>query len=234
MKLSQLNKKINSLFTGKKGNTLLLASAAAIASAFSIYFFTALTELSEEKKQKITHLYNSYQMGLAVRGHINGTDQDLSRLGASTKDDIESSGINRDLVDGGSISLASMVSANFILVQKDPTVKSKKYDTTASKASVIYLDASGSAITDGSTVVESLKVLVNLAGTDNGRVDNAPYAAGSPFFYVLMFDDAAVSMASGTVADSLTIETDADGFTEGILDITNGGPQPETSVRLPI
>jgi hypothetical protein len=229
-----LKEKIVSYIKSKKGNTLLLASAAAISATFGVYFFVSLTTLSEETKQRVTHLYNAYTMGLSVEGKING---DSNRLGDLTKAGIQDS-LNEFLVDGVFISLFEMVKQGMIVVGNDPTATTRgngtkiKYDDINSGVKITYLDADGNTIADdaaSTTVVGSLSLAVNLAGTaDTQEADgssNLPYDAGTPFYYVLM-DNTQPGVQTSLITTTITDYTN-------ILDATDGGPQPESSVLLP-
>ena len=67
---------------------------------------------------------------------------------------------------------------------------------------------------------------VNLAGTTNSQ-SNAPYNAGTPFFYILM--DNAQDSTNGY---QTTIDVQ-NTHIKGILSKIEDGPQAETSVLLP-
>ena len=67
-----LKKRLQFLLKSTKGNALLLATAGAIAATFSVYFFVSISTLSDDSKQRVTHLYNAYQMAISVKGKING------------------------------------------------------------------------------------------------------------------------------------------------------------------
>ena len=234
-------------FTNKKGNTLLLTTSAAIASTFSVYFFVSLTTLSEEAKQRITHLYNAYTMGISVKGKLD----ENKGLGSDTKQDFHNN--FSTLQDGMFISLSDMIKQSLITVGYDPT-SSKTigddilYDLNHSGVLVVYLDSDGNTIgecdptdeadADCAVVVDDVRLFSNLAGTPDVAYESKlsfdssqyPYTSGDPFYYVLMD---LVGSADYPVASGLSQTIDTALFTLGILDQYNGGPQPDNSVVLP-
>jgi len=227
-----LIKRVKNFIKSKKGNSLLLATVGAISATFGAYFFVAITTLSEDNKQRVTHLYNSYTIGVAVEAKINGTDESKTRLNnTEIREDIEEQ-INLVFHDGSFITLQDMIDHNIIAVGDDPTATDRlnddtPYDLENSGALITYVDAVGDVIAEGdSTPVDDVLLLVNLAGTaDAIDASNAPYTAGDPFYYVLMDD----SQMTTTGLDT-TIDTDT---YNSILSSVNGGPQAETSVILP-
>ena len=64
--------KFISFLKNRKGNSLLLATATAIATTMGIYFFVTLTSLSEDNKQRVSHLYNAYIIGQSIHNVISG------------------------------------------------------------------------------------------------------------------------------------------------------------------
>ena len=218
-------KVIQSFLKNKKGNTLLLATAGAIAATFSIYFFVSITTLSEESKQRVTHLYNAYQMGQSIKGKINGeTDE---RLGNSTLNAIHSA-LSEPFNNGEFITLSQMVKEAIISIAVDPTRsrddgEDTPYDLEKSGVLIKYTDVDGNLLvtaTDGEVVVGNAHLFVNLAGK---TAEDDP----SPFYYIVMDDTADANL---TAAD-LTIDTAI--YTDGILSTLDGGPQAEKSVALP-
>lgn len=227
--------KILSLLKSKQGNALLLATAGAIAATFSVYFFVSLTTLSEDSKQRVAHLYNAYQMGQSIKGKIDGSDINQSRLGLKTEDDIEAP-IDDVFHNGKFINLKTMVKKAIIIAADDPTATARagvdtSYDLENSGVLIKYADAAGAVIAateTGSgvaTIVSDVHLFVNLAGTPD--VDsNTPYADGEPFYYILMD-----SATAGLTADEHTVNLVQ--FPAGILATNDGGPQAEVSVVLP-
>jgi len=217
----------------KKGNALLLATAAAISATFSVYFFVSITTMSKEAKQRVTHLYNAYTMGISVEGKINGTDLDKTyfedKLPINELHALVTPFKNNDFV-----SLQTMVDEIVIVAADDPTATDRlgekiPYDLANSGVLIKYIDDSGNVIADGaadSTKVTGVHLFVNLAGTTNAVAlgGNAPYVDGEPFYYILMDD------ATAGTGQAATIDTK---FTDGILSAIDGGPQPATSVLLP-
>ncbi|MGA0242003.1 MAG: hypothetical protein ACO3K7_03270 [Candidatus Marinamargulisbacteria bacterium] len=217
----------------KKGNALLLATAAAISATFSVYFFVSITTMSKEAKQRVTHLYNAYTMGISVEGKINGTDLDKTyfedKLPINELHALVTPFKNNDFV-----SLQTMVDEIVIVAADDPTATDRlgektPYDLENSGVLIKYIDDSGNVIANGaadSTKVTGVHLFVNLAGTPNAADlgGNAPYVDGEPFYYILMDD------ATAGTGQAVTIDTK---FTDGILSAIDGGPQPATSVLLP-
>jgi hypothetical protein len=236
--MSKIKQTIWRAIKSKRANTLLLTTAAAIATTFSVYFFVSLTTLSEEAKQRITHLYNAYTMGVAVKGAINAD----GIIGSMTKVEFHNK-LDPSLFDGNFISLAQMIKSAFVTTGYDPTPsKITGNDTTyhgdASGVRIIYIDENGDEMTEdytsGAPKVDNLRLLVNLAGTSDAayadhRTFDAtyPYASGDPFYYILMDLTHGFAPAAGAVTIDPAV------FIIGILDQTNGGPQPDTSVILP-
>ena len=109
----------------KKGNALLLSTIALIAATFGVFFLMSVTTLSEKNKQRIAHLYNAYTMGHAIRSKIDGADLKITRLGESTKSDIESS-ISQLFHDGNFITLEDMVNQSIIVAGDDPSATSRQ------------------------------------------------------------------------------------------------------------
>ena len=219
----------------KKGNALLLATAGAIAATFSVYFFVSLTTLSEDSKQKVTHLYNAYQMGQSIKSKIDGADTKNSRLGTLTEDDLESP-IDEAFHNGKFVSLKLMIKEAIIIEANDPTAtarsgKDTPYDIENSGVLIIFSDADGNAIpaaeksSGTDTIVNDLHLFVNLAGTPDAA-SNSPYTDGEPFYYILM-----EKTNSGLSDDDLTV--DLNQFPTGILATNDGGAQAEVSVILP-
>ena len=223
----------------KKGNALLLATATAIAASFSVYFFVAITALSQEQKERIAHLYNAYQMGLGVEALLDGANKNEDRIKAS--DGEKSQDIDKAVGDkfknGTEVTLKTLIEENVIRAAPDPTASAIKkeetpYDITATTVKIDHLDGSGNVIdsSGGSTSVAGLRLLVNLAGTMNissakniaDKGDNN-YGTG-PFYYIIM-DNSSLS--------SFDVSISSTDHPVGILSGVNGGPQPESSVLLP-
>jgi hypothetical protein len=243
-----LKKRLQSLLKSTKGNALLLATGGAIAATFSIYFFVSISTLSDDSKQRVTHLYNAYQMALSVKGKINGNSIQTNKLdGTKVEDDIE------DLLDplfhnGSFITLSEMVKASIIIVQNDPTTTSERgkkipYDKDNSGVLIKFANSSDEVISPSATnraiedraslvKVHDLHLFVNLAGTtDITSRPNGPYTVGDPFFYVVMASDTDTGRSDGLTDELKTVNLTR--FPTGMLAINQGGPQAETSVILP-
>jgi hypothetical protein len=247
--MQTIREKLTRFFRSRRANTLLLTTAAAIASTFSVYFFVSLTTLSEEAKQRITHMYNAYTMGISVKGKLD----ENKALGTETKQDFHNN--FSTLQDGMFISLSDMLKQSLITVGYDPTASKTigddiLYDQDHSGVLITYLDPDGDIIAectagdstdaDCAVVVDDVRLFVNLAGTADVAYSNAgkltfdatlyPYTSGDPFYYVLMD---LVGHADYPVAAGLSRTIDTAVFTLGILSKYNGGPQPDNSVILP-
>lgn len=203
--------------------------ATAIVATMRIFMFTVIINLSENNKERITHLYNAYQMGLGVKAGIEGTSINLKRLSGSVeymKDDIENS-INIKLNHNSFITLKKLKIAT---KKPDPTASKKRgesvdYDEINSGVLIRYLNITDTMINDNNTSVKNLQLYVNLAGTTNPN-SNEPYSEGDPFFYILM--DTSQNNTSGY---DPTINLPL--HKVGILSAIDGGAAHETSVILP-
>jgi len=219
----------------KKGNALLLATAAAISATFSVYFFVSLSTMSKEAKERVTHLYNAYTMGVSVEGKISGADLDRNNfeetIEISKLESMVSPFLNNDFITLGTMSDEAIIAAADDPTATDRLGEKTPYDLANSGVLIKYIDDSGNVIADGaadSTKVTGVHLFVNLAGTTNAVAlgGNAPYVDGEPFYYILMDDATAATGQAETIDSSI--------FTDGILSSkNNGGPQPATSVLLP-
>lgn len=244
-----LKQRLSNLLKSRKGNALLLAVAAAIASTFSVYFFVSISTLSDDSKQRVTHLYNAYQMGLSVKGKINGDSMQANKLdGTNVEDDIEDS-LDPLFHNGSFITLRQMITASIIIAQSDPTTTSERgaktpYDLDNSGVKIKFANQSDAVIAPSATnraisersslaKVYDLHLFVNLAGTTDiiAARNNGPYATGAPFFYIVMATDTETGR-SDSITDSL-LTVNLTQFPTGILATNQGGPQAETSVILP-
>lgn len=223
--------KIKKILT-RRGNALLMTMATAIATTMSIFMFTVIINLSEDNKERITHLYNAYQMGLGVKAVIEGTSINLKRLSGSAdymKDDIENS-ININLNHNSFITLKQLTKLKIVTKKPDPTASKKRgesvdYDEINSGVLIRYLNITDTMINDNNTGVKNLQLYVNLAGTTNPS-SNEPYSEGDPFFYILMD-----TSQNNTAGYDTTIDLPL--HKVGILSAIEGGPAHETSVILP-
>jgi hypothetical protein len=243
-----LRKRLQFLLKSKKGNALLLATAGAIAATFSVYFFVSISTLSDDSKQRVTHLYNAYQMALSVKGKINGDSMQANKLdGTKVEDDIEDS-LDPLFHNGSFITLKEMVIASIIIVQNDPTTTSERgkkipYDVNNSGVLIKFANSTDDVITpsDENRAIEDranlakvhdLHLFVNLAGTtDIDSRSNGPYEVGAPFYYVVMASDGDTERSDGLTDDLKTVNLTQ--FPTGMLATNQGGPQAETSVILP-
>lgn len=228
----------------RKGNALLLSAAGAIAATFGIYFFVALSTLSETEKQRITHLYNAYQMGQAIQAKIDGKDIGANMVNNGQPLTAIVSPLDPVFYPGHFITLTEMVRENIVVEANDVTAKKLlredlQYHTEATGAYIKYVDESGTEINqfplaDGSDPkITSIRLFVNLAGTESLSInDTLPYDTGDPFYYIVMSDQGSEAQAALINATDFTIDPTV--YTHGITSIqASGGPQPRNSVILP-
>ena len=176
-----LKQRLCYLLKSKKGNALLLATAGAIAATFSVYFFVSISTLSDDSKQRVTHLYNAYQMGISVKGKINGDSMQANKLdGTLSEDDIEDA-LDPLFHNGAFITLREMIIASIIIAQNDPTTTSERgvkipYDLDNSGVLIKFANAVDEVIPPSAenrakdarkalARVHDLHLFVNLAGT---------------------------------------------------------------------
>lgn len=224
--------RIPTLLKSDKGNSLLLATASAIAATMGIYFFVSLTALSEDSKQRVSHLYNAYIMGQSIHHIISGGNEnkDYFSDGQQLSAFRHLLRLNENFHNGEFVTLKTLIETSVILDTLDPTATNRsgtetKYNINSSGARIRFLDSDGNMINNSSSIVHGVAFYVNLAGTSDSQ-SNAPYSDGDPFFYILM--DTTEESANGydTTID-LTMHP------RGILSTNDGGIQAETSVILP-
>ena len=234
-----IKEKLLSFLKGKKGNALLLSVAGAIAATFGTYFFVAITALSETNKIRVTHLYNAYQMGLAVQAKIDGADTNSGRLSdpvgfCSTVLDATH---NLDpFKNGNFITLQDMLDTEIIAIGNDPTYGSEKvpYNLQLSGGEITHANENGVAIADGAMAgdgcepVREILLKVNLAGTPNADINSAdkPFTTTEAFHYVVMSTDRGGAITVAEDALTATIPN--------VTSILRGSPQAEGSVQLPV
>ena len=232
-----LKSKLLVMLKNKRGNALLLATAGAIAATFAIYFFVALTALTQENKERVTHLYNAYQMGLAVKMKIIGNEVgdgegnlDKGLLPADL-----TAAVNDNFAPGY-ISLKTMVSEGIIVIGDDVSAaKGVPYNKTLSGVNIKYLESGGGEAGTNDPVTD-LQLLVNLAGTTDATGNSdAKMGPGGAFFYVISHKIDGMSDEVKTAFDNATINIidAANDFPTGILDETAGGPQGPTHTNHP-
>lgn len=230
-----------------KGNALLLAVSAAIAATFSVYFFIAITVLDRASKERITHLYNAYQMGVGMntmievrlnsKGRMDADFQDSSGNYVFTVEEYETLiQLNNETV----LSLDKMERDKIVTYADDPTAtrlrgENTTYDLDNTKLKVIFDLVIDSYDENGDIVkkVAGLIYMVNLAGfevPDYSDYTNAPYDEGSPFYYLVSYADG----DAGLTESDITLQY-LDVLYKGVLDIeTHGaGPQPNHVIILP-
>jgi len=179
------------MLKNKKGNALLIAASVAISATMGIYYFNVLAGINIIEREKITHLYNAYQMAAAIEATLNEASETSDALGNFTvaelyaaKGDFISTSENAGLADGNNqyLSLRKMIADDIISVGLDPTIKrlgesNQGYDIDASGVQFAWLDNAGLPVIDagcdplGETcddVVRGVKVKVNLAGRHIG------------------------------------------------------------------
>ena len=239
-----LKNKLLFLLKSRRGNATLLAVITAIAATFSVYFFISLTEMTNETKQRNTHLYNAYQMGLAVEGAIAGVAQGKNWLdGEISKKKLEGY-MPSILEDNSFVTLADLEHHGYILPADDPTASiatnsNIPYDDAATGVKITYAkDSSGTPLDDEDEKVTHLVLKVNLVGTSNGgTAHNCDGSMGNaaPFYYVHMTDKP-TGIAGPTFGQSDTTQvreiltTDA-GYELGIL---SNNIRAIDSVNLPV
>ncbi|MEC8678549.1 MAG: hypothetical protein VXX85_06825 [Candidatus Margulisiibacteriota bacterium] len=230
-----------------KGNALLLAISSAIAATFSIYFFVSMTTLDRESQERVAHLYNAYQMGVAVntmiqnrlftRGQLEINFQDSSGNYIYSKEEYE---ILIQLEADTVLTLKQMVHDDIITDADDPTAtrlrfENTEYDKLNTKLKVVFDLVNDSYDQNGDVIkkVAGLNYMVNLAGLevpDYAEYTNAPYDAGSPFYYLVSYADS----DAGLTESDITLQYQGVIF-KGVLDeSTHGvGPQPDKVILLP-
>jgi hypothetical protein len=218
--------------TNRAGNSLLLTTASAIGATMAIYFFVSLTALSEDSKQRVSHLYNAYIMGQSIHNVIRGGNEnrDYFSDGKTLSAFRHLLRLKSDFHNGEFVTLQTLIDLSIILDTLDATATSRsgtdtRYNTTSSGARIRYLDINGNVITNSSSMVHDVALFINLAGTSDAN-SNAPYADGDPFFYILM--DPTESSATGYAAT-----VDIAVHSNGVLSSVDGGLQAEKSVLLP-
>jgi hypothetical protein len=246
MSLSNFNKKVENFFTNKKGaGAILTILVGAILSTMGAYFFKTVDTLSIEKKQKIVSLSNASTTAEVVKAVIDGmTDGFTERLdGDTTVAELEGL-VSAAFHSGAITSLAELEDQKVLDTGLDPVATQRsgtdtEYDVAASKIKITWVSTTAVEIVAATTahdvlLVDNLILEVNLAGPTDA-VNNAPYAASTPFFYIVMFDDSACDPVAGTNCFK-TIDSGAGNeFPLGILDTNSDGLPPSyiTSVILP-
>ena len=224
--------KIISFLINKRGSSLLLATATAVATTMGIYFFVSLTALSEDNKQRVSHLYNAYIMGQSIHNVISGVPENRDYF--SNNQQISAFKhllrLDEDFHNGEFVTLKTLMEKSAILDTLDPTATQRSgtdttYNKTSSGARIKYLDSDGNVINNSSTLVYDIAFFVNLAGTSDAN-SNAPYSDGDPFFYILMDTTEDSALGYDTTVD-ISLHP------KGILSTNEGGIQASTSVILP-
>lgn len=182
-----LKTRLLKMLKSKKGNSLLIAASVAISATMGIYYFNVLVGINQIERDRITHLYNAYQMGAAVKGILNDVNKTNDALGKlSVKEIFESKSAfqptsgNTNLAEGY-LTLREMIANNVITIGLDPTISrlvptsNASYDIDASGVEIVWLDENGGSVIDAgceldscTDVVDSVAVKVNLAGTHFG------------------------------------------------------------------
>ena len=255
MKYLKFPSKLFQLFCkNKRGNTLLLVTAAAIFATFGVYFFTSITDLSRKEKERITHLYNAYQMGISIEGEIQrrleskGLEKKLQTDGGVDNYPITDFEQFTDFSSNDTYTLNEMIHEKFIVTGYDPTAtrilgENTLYDQDNTTIKIVFDIGMDQVNADGVTIktVSNIYYYVNLAGqpvpsdVDNRTFEtNAPYEDGDPFYYIVSYAD---DDANLEIAD-ITLQSNENGiyvYFLGVLDkTTNGsGPQPSIVVILP-
>ena len=216
----------------KKGSSLLLATATAIASTMGIYFFVSLTSLSEDSKQRISHLYNAYIISQSIHNFIEGgpENKDYFSEGQQISAFKHLLRLDENFHNGEFVTLKKLIEKQVILDSLDSTATARSgtetsYDTNHTGARILFLANDGSTINNSSSLVADLAILVNMAGTSD-PINNAPYANGEPFFYIIMD-------INGPSVNGATATIDMDVHKQGILSTVDGGIQAERAVILP-
>ena len=232
----------------KSGSAQLLIMAGAVFATMGIYFFISIASLNTEDKERITHLYNAYQMGLsidaliknriAIKGNTAISYKDENGQNRFTKEEFEKYVV---LESETVFTLEEMISDQLILDARDPTAtrlngSPTRYDLEKTKIKVIFdlvidhYDENGNAI----KMVSGVQYFVNLAGepVDPNKSDltNFPYQEGENFYYLVSFVDA----DEGLNFDDITLRREGIIF-DGVLDSTTfgTGPVPDHVIILP-
>lgn len=247
MKYKKWIQYIKHFFISTKGNTLLLMVASAIAATMGIFFFASLTTLDRESKERVTHLYNAYQMGQAVnklienrlftRGQLEIDFQDSNGNYKYTESEFV---VHIQFEDNTVLNLKQMVHDDMITDADDPTAtrmrfESTSYDKINSTVLIQFDMVVDSYDSDGNVVkkVGGINYLVNLAGyevPEYADTTNAPYSSGMPFYYIVSYADE----NAGLTESDITLKVDDVKF-KGVLDTSTlgNGPQPDIVVILP-
>ena len=226
------NNKILSFLQDKKGSSLLLATATAIATTMGIYFFVSLTSLSEDSKQRISHLYNAYIIGQSIQNVISGgpENRDYFSEGERISAFKHLLRLDESFHNGEFVTLKKLIEKQAILDSLDSTATARlgvdtSYDKENTGARIKFLASDGSVINNSSGIVADVALLVNMAGTADAT-SNAPYTDGEPFFYIIMD-------TSGPSVNGASATIDVNLHSKGILSTVDGGIQSESSVILP-
>ena len=239
---------LKKFINGKSGNAQLLVMAGAIFSTMAIYLFISISSLNTEDKERITHLYNAYQMGLSINALLKNRIAIKGNTAISYKDE---EGQNRFtkaefekyvIIDSETIfTLEEMISDQLILDARDPTAtrlngSPTRYDLEKTKIQVIFdlvidhYDENGDAV----KMVSGVQYFVNLAGApvDSESTDftNDPYQEGENFYYLVSF----VDEDEGLNFEDITLRREGIIF-DGVLDSSTfgTGPVPDHVIILP-
>ncbi len=238
---------IRQFITSQKGNAQLLTMAGAIAGTMAIYFFISIASLTQQDKERVAHLYNAYQMGLAVdsmisnrimlKGENNVSFKDEAGDYRFTKNDFE---MYVQMESETEFTLAQLVHEKVLMESRDATASRlygtpTKYDETHTTLKVIFdmvvdrYDENGDAI----KMVRGVHYLVNLAGQSvdpSTDLTNDPYSPDMPFYYLVSYEN---ELAGLTEAD-ITLKYDGIKFKSVLDSSTNGGgPQAQRVIILP-
>ena len=245
--ISKLKYYIRHLLINTKGNTLLLATATAISATFAIYFFVSITVMSREDKERVTHLYNAYQMGASVKILL---DTRMSTKGVNDTSLTEADGEYRfneaelikyiEMESDTVFTLSDLILDSVLMDADDPTAtrinsKNTSYDRENSTILVVINNIIESYDENGDAVkkVTGTLFFVNLAGQpvpDSATETNAPYTEGDPFYYLVSYEDT----DAGLDANDITLKRAGVTF-DGVLDKStfDSGPQPAQVIILP-
>ncbi|MEK9727301.1 MAG: hypothetical protein VW397_04240 [Candidatus Margulisiibacteriota bacterium] len=232
----------------KKGNALLLMITSTIVATFGIFFFTSLTTLDRESQERVAHLYNAYQMGIATNEMIQNRLFTKGKLEIDfvdnhgnynyTEDEFE---IFIEIQDGTILTLREMIKDDMITDADDPTAtrlqyEPTSYDRTNSTLKIVFDMVIDSYDSNGNVVkkVAGINYLVNLAGYEvpsYSDYTNSPYNPGEPFYYLVSYADSDANLGENDITLKLN-----DVKFKGVLDTnTHGsGPQPDKVIILPI
>lgn len=226
------------MLKSRRGNVLLLSTAAAIAGSFGIYFFIAVTEMSENTKQRVTHLYNAHTMATAIDSFVRGktSDEDYLADGKTLVTSELDEKSPAEFRTAEFIDLKEMREFGLIGIAMDVTATKLAegdeipYDLLASGCLLTHAKNKAGAA-PGTDPVTHLILACNLAGTTNTLGDSKMGGVNEPFYYI--YGTQGIGGNAPTYATTTIKKVDTTIFPLGILDRSDGGPRSADVVNLP-